>query len=262
MSPGRTPEVVQEDHDEPDGQEPEHQHRDVPGADLVLLRHRRACSGSRDRVGSPTGRRPWASRGRPSPCASAAASSAWRARLPGSPSRRDQTGLVPASSDASQRDPRRGRHRHQLAARRGRSDDRGRHGPPLRDPRAREGDGAARIERRRHARAAPTTPSTAPSRPWTGSARSPRSTALRSPPSRPLRSGRPRTATMLIDRAWDEAHVRGERHLRRRGGAPHPPRRAPGRAGLRPPPPAVRHRRREHRAAGGPARRGARRPAR
>ena len=83
----------------------------------------------------------------------------------------------------------------------------GGHGPPLRDPRAREGDGAARIERRRHARARPPTPSTAPSRPSIGSARSPRSTARRSPRSRHPPSGRPTTGTMLIDRAWDEARV-------------------------------------------------------
>ena len=43
---------------------------------------------------------------------------------------------------------------------------------------------------------------------------------------------------------------RGRGHLRGRGGPPHPPRRAAGRAGLRPAPAAVRHRRRLDRGAG------------
>ena len=64
-------------------------------------------------------------------------------------------------------------------------------------------------------------------------ARSPRSTAPRSARSPPARSARPRTAT-IPRRARDEAGVDVEVISGCRGGPPHPPRRAAGRAGVRP----------------------------
>ena len=107
------------------------------------------------------------------------------------------------------------------------------------------------------------------SRPTPSTAASPRSSACRQhrrrcttptstrwPPSAVREA---ENADEFLDRARDEAGRRGRGDLRGRGGPPHPPRRAAGRAGVRPAPPADRHRRRQHR---DPGRRAGRDPRR
>ena len=149
------------------------------------------------------------------------------------------------------------RHRHQLGPPRRGPDARRRRRAAVRGPRAGEGDGAARVERRRHERARAPTPSTVR---VAALDRFRQVAEVHDAPITAVATSAVREAEnrdVFIDRAWAEAGVHVDVISGRGGGAAHPPRRAAGGAGVRPAAPALRHRRRQHRAARRPARRGA-----
>ena len=174
---------------------------------------------------------------------------------------RDDARLSPWPASAPPVGDARGpRHRHQLGPRRRGPDDRRRRRAPLRDPRAGEGGRAPRVERAATCRAVRRRHRTGPS---PALDRFRQVAAVHDAPITAVATSAVREAEnrdVFIDRAWLEAGVHVDVISGRGGGPPHPPRRAAGRAGVRPPAPAVRHRRRQHRAARRPARRGARVP--
>ena len=161
-----------------------------------------------------------------------------------------------SATDERRRGARRARHRHQQLPPRRRQAGRRR---PLRDADPRARGRAPRARRRRHEGDVARGHRSGHRLPAPDAAGSPTASTPRCAPSPRAPSARRSTRSTFLDAGARRGGHRDRRDLRRRGGAADPPRRAPGRPGVRPAHAARRHRRRLDGGAHRRARRDARR---